>query len=420
MQKIKHLLFCLAAGLVSTGTQAQYFPPATAATAVGASANVTKVSNDTRIIDVVAWDGSNPGFSYKLPSGSTFSVPLPAGFSKPDVAVAYPGSSITGDTYIIIVGILGSNFVCYRYVLPYGSSTVTLSYSNTAGIGTGSMLPSINVDADFNGNFAVAAGNPNGAIRVYKGTFTTLTTPAPWAVVGTLPVNTGQSTDVCLNNSSLATPTNIRVSYLDGAATYVQTNSIPFAGGAFSGAATIAPVIAGINYKNPRIACPMVDQCSTAVADHFTVVYNKVNGSSSDICQYNSNPDGTTNTVVATGGIAPFPSPALSATTAGSPVITFAKNLMNYCYAAAAISWEMTGSSPNPLVAERINTNGTPYVPPVMPPDPPSYLGIAPAAATGARCLAMAGKNGNNIVQISYWYSGIIYNKTVQATAQAY
>lgn len=392
MKKIFSLLSL--AVVFTVGARAQTTFTAIPASVIAASAGVTKTSCDIKTMQVVAWDGSAPGVYYNMPGpgGATGILLLPTNLQEPDIVISSTSSST--NIYLLVAGKQGNQFVVLRYA--WTGSGFSPAPFNAATIASGPYPSTINIDADFNGNYAVVMAHSNGAARVFHGDNASLSTPS-LIPNGTLPAATGMHFDVCLNSIGFGSvPGNIHISYVAVDGSRVYANSIPFAGTTFGGTVVAAPSVSGVTYRHPRIACPYTEPC-TGAGDLFAILYHKTAATGNDICQYNSHPVLGINTVNLTSGVAPFPTPAMP-TVLDAPVIAFEKSLatLGSCQAGTISAWLMQGASPAALIGEKVNTNGTPF-----PLSPSAYYTVTPGT-TAYRCPAVAGRHDGKCI-FSYW-----------------
>lgn len=412
MKKI--LLSACIALIASMSARGQTTISTLAPSAVASSANVTKVTNDFRNLFAVGWDGTAPGVYYVLPTGTPGSFTLPAGISEPDLAISLPPGNGFTDAFIFVVGKMPNNvFILNRYKLQSNGTFAQVGTNSYNGSNGGAQVTSINIDATLNGDYAIAMGYTNGAVRVWSGTYANLlATNGGYTQIGVLPSGSGSQVDVCVGSGTGYLPTNVHVSYLSPGGTEVRCNQLPFAGGAWAGTTVAAPSQAGVVYQTPRIAAPHINPC-TGPNDLFSIAYRRNSGGSSNIYQFSNDPNNVTYTTNLTSGIAPFPTPAIN-NVSGPPAITFEKGLlsMGNCYAGTATAWEMPSGSVSTLIGQRVNTNNTPW-------GATEYLTISPAAATDARCLAVSGSDAGQLL-FSYWSNGQIYIKLPGSTGATF
>lgn len=393
MKKIFSLLGL--ATFLAAGARAQTTFTAIPASSIGTSAGVQKTSCDIKTMKVVAWDGSIPRVYYDMPGAGTGTFLLPPDLVEPDIVISSTSSG--GNLHVLVVGKQDNNFVFLRYA--WTGSGFTPGPVNAAAIAPGPYPATINIDAGFSGEYAIVMGHSNGAARVFHGDNASLSTPA-LVLNGTLPANTGMHFDVCVNTTGNSfTPTNIHLSYVPANGNQVFTNSVPFAGTAFSGAVIAAPVVSGVTYRYPRIASPYTEPCP-GMGDLFSVLYLREAAGNNNICQYNNHPTLGISTADLTSGIAPFPTPAMP-TALGSPVIAFEKSLatLGNCWAGTMSAWLVQGANPASLIGEKINTNSTPYLT-----VPSAYYTVTPGTANYF-APAVAGRADGKVV-FSYWDPG--------------
>jgi hypothetical protein len=315
-------LFALALFIGRAPLPAQFSASIVPDNSVGASPSVTKTNTDVKrvlvgigapICYVTIWDGGNPGIDYRIPaSGITGTLALPVGARLPDVVVS--STIASANQYILAVYTLGGNFQ-YSFYKWTGAGFALSTTGVLVAFGGGGVQPSVNIDADDNGNYAIVASRPDGRIYVWENTNASL--PAAPILRHSLPAGTGAQADICLNNKwpGGATTTNVHISYTN------TTNAVLFTRAAtfgvvvgFGAATTVAPAVVGVTYVDPRIACPNADPPLAAcnATDVFSIIYDRVTATNYTIFLYSARcPGGATN-VPLTIGAAGFPVPGIT------------------------------------------------------------------------------------------------------------
>lgn len=321
MKKIISLCLSLAV-LGQLASHAQFSASVVPENSVAASPGVTKTNTDVKrvlvgasapLCYVTVWDGGNPGIDYQIPASGIFgSIALPAGASKPDVVV----SSTTGaaNQFILVVYTLGGNFQ-YSFYKWTGAGFALSTTGVLVAFGGGGVQPSVNIDADDNGNYAIVASRPDGRIFVWENTNASL--PAAPILRHSLPAGTGSQADICLNNKwpGGATTTNVHISYTSMTNTILFTRAATYGVAVAFGAAVVAaPAAAGVTYADPRIACPNADPPLAAcnATDVFSIIYDRITAANYIMFLYSVRcPGGITNMPL-TIGAAGFPVPGIT------------------------------------------------------------------------------------------------------------
>lgn len=398
--KVKILHLFAACSLLGFNANAQLFQSSSTPDSIaGNSLNVSKTTNDTKSgFNVIAWDGSNPAIRYISPSGTIGFLSLPAGITSPDIVISNNPQSKA--FWILIVYLQNGTPVLARYRWDIITSTFiydsAVSFPDNAGT---YCARSVNIDADVLGDYAIAVGQTNGAIRIYHGLVSAL--PGGLTLNATTNPSTGKDVDVCLNyNNDVAYgtvgATNIHFSFVDAANTKVLAKTILFNGNIFSTTATIAPAVAGTTYGNPvHIASAKYND---EVNDRYSIVYTQTTAATARIEQYNFY-NGAANYNELTGGGVNHPQ---DLPISMHPVVTYCEGLVA---APATITAFKTTYSGHNLTGMKPKTNGNSFYGPL------SYYTINYFAPSDCDYLALSSKYADysmvaNDVLISYYSTG--------------
>lgn len=357
MKKLTFLF--LSAMALLQPARAQFAPSSIPEMVAGSSSdNMYKVTCDSRLynstlygvtgpFNAVAWDGPGQAIRYFCPDlmvGGTMT--MSGAFAYPDIV--FSANAANQNLHLLLAYISGSTFVFTRYKWDDASSTFSVLATSTWPITSGAVVPSINLDADKDGNYALALGHGNGVIEVYRNTNATL--PAAPVLRGTLAAGTGAQVDVCLNYAG-AGPTRINVSYTSMTGTSVSARGIPFGTGSWGAVVAVAPVLSGVTYKAPRIACPINN--GSCGDDVYSIVYQRIVSGVSHVRQFNKTTSSATYPL-SEGGLG-FPSPALPGS--NEPVICYSQEGTTGCTASGLSAWN-TADALHPAVGVRLMSTG--------------------------------------------------------------
>jgi hypothetical protein len=398
-------LFCCC-GIASAQFTASISPEILA----GNSAGVQKTNTDAKRVPYLGtvpflyatvWDGANPAIRWTVPaSGLAGTIPLPAGTSIPDVVLSSTPNFT--NTYLLVVYRSGASFFLSRYQWLAAGTFAAPTTSVLLAVAAGATAPSINIDADNNGNYAIIAGRADGAIRVWGNSNATL--PGAPLIHGTLGVGTGGQTDICLNNVG-SSPNSEHISYTNTAATVLFTQSHPFAAGLFTPQVTVAPAAAGINYYDPRIACPERNPSGCPGTDMFSIIYDEIAPAQYTMYLYSQNCAGT-NSAKLTVGNPGFPVPLIQFNK--RPALSFNRKF-NYSSGgvfanegAVAAAW-VCGDPGRSVIGERLRTDGTTW------PGYLSYYDVPNPTRTNCDHVSVSAKYSDDRVFMSF-YDGATSN----------